>query len=323
MRYIIIIILAISILSCENKAQSLNIPDKIEIKNLNKKINVKGTKVLIDSSDNYTFYDDIKRFQKDSKNYFQIIELTNQDYNKSIPKTINKINELENQGGKLRVKKEIKLGIYNAYFALAPQGTESEQIIFAFGDETFSVLIMGVFQNNEKERKEITDLILSTYYDKKINVNNEDSISHSVDLENSDFKLLFSTTNLANYTLNGEELTEEGIYTNNFVIATLPNNIKDFNLKSYSDNLIYKLENNIYKEKNIKIENRKEDTFKEGIDEIIKVEIDGIFKNKKMKIFQYIKQTPKGIILFIGTDISMNYIYLNEYKEIAQRIKLK
>jgi len=313
----------ISIYSCESSAQSINIPDQIKISNIENKVNVKGTKVLIDDSKDYKYYNELKRFQKDSKNYFQVIEMSNEDYYKKITGIINKINESEKQGGRLRIKKELKLESYDAFFVLAPQGQDSEQLIFTFGDASFSVLVIGIFQNDEKERKEITDLVLSIYYDKKIKTDINDNLFYNVDLKKSEFKLSNVMSNYGVYTVGNEKLTNETAYINNFFIGTLPNNLHGFNLKKYSDNLIYKYENNPFKEKSVKIKVTSEQQYKEGEDEIIKVEMTGIFQGKELKMYQYMKQSPKGVIQFIGTDISKGYIHIKEYKQIAESIKLK
>lgn len=313
----------ISIYSCESSAQSINIPDQIKISNIENKVNVKGTKVLIDDSKDYKYYNELKRFQKDSKNYFQVIEMSNEDYYKKITGIINKINESEKQGGRLRIKKELKLESYDAFFVLAPQGQDSEQLIFTFGDASFSVLVIGIFQNDEKERKEITDLVLSIYYDKKIKTDINDNLFYNVDLKKSEFGLLDVMGNFGIYTIGKEKLVGNGIYINNFLIGVLPDNLNGFDLKTYSDKLIYKYGNNIYKEKNVKIKVISEEKYKEGVNEIIKVEMSGIFEGKELKMYQYIKQTPKGIIQFLGTDISKKYTHFNEYKKIAESIKLK
>jgi hypothetical protein len=309
--------------SCETSGQLINIPDQIKISSIENKVNVKGTKILINESKDYKYYKELKRFQKDSKNYFQVIEILNQDYYKAIPNIIAKIDELEKQGGRIRIKKELKLGIYDAYFGLAPQGQDSEQIFLSFGDTSFSVLVAGVFQNDEKEREEIIDLVLSTYYDKEIKTNIDDNLFYDVDLKKSEFKLLSVMSNFGVYTIDNEKMTGNGVYMTNFLIGFLPNNLHGFDLKTYSDKLIYKYENNVYKEKNIKIKVISEEKYKEGENEIIKVEMFGIFEGKEMKIYQYIKQTPRGIIQFLGTDISKKYIHFAEYKKIAESIKIK
>ncbi|MDP5200590.1 hypothetical protein [Flavobacterium sp. DG2-3] len=323
MRYIILFVLIISLSSCELFSQDINIPDKIEINNISNKVDLKGTKVLIDKSVNYQYYPELKRFQKDSKNYFQIIEIANQNYYNSVPNVINKINELEKQGGKVRVKKELKLGIYDAYFGLAPQGQESEQIVLAFGDTSFVVLVVGVFENNDKERKEITDLVLSIYYDKSIKADLNDNLFYNVDLQKSEFKLSNVMSNYGIYTLGKEQLTDKTLYLNNFFIGTLPNKLQNFDIKVYSDNLISKYQNNIFKEKNIKIKIISEQQYKEDGNEIIKVEMIGIYQGKELKMYQYIKESSKGVIQFIGTDISKNYMHISEYKLIAESIKFK
>lgn len=309
--------------SCETSGQLINIPDQIKISSIENKVNVKGTKILINESKDYKYYKELKRFQKDSKNYFQVIEIPNQDYYKAIPNIIAKIDELEKQGGRIRIKKELKLGIYDAYFGLAPQGQDSEQIFLSFGDTSFSVLVAGVFQNDEKEREEIIDLVLSTYYDKEIKTNIDDNLFYDVDLKKSEFKLLSVMSNFGVYTIDNEKMTGNGVYMTNFLIGFLPNNLHGFDLKTYSDKLIYKYENNVYKEKNIKIKVISEEKYKEGENEIIHVEMFGIFEGKEMKIYQYIKQTPRGIIQFLGTDISKKYIHFAEYKKIAESIKIK
>jgi hypothetical protein len=309
--------------SCETSGQLINIPDQIKISSIENKVNVKGTKILINESKDYKYYKELKRFQKDYKNYFQVIEIPNQDYYKAIPNIIAKIDELEKQGGRIRIKKELKLGIYDAYFGLAPQGQDSEQIFLSFGDTSFSVLVAGVFQNDEKEREEIIDLVLSTYYDKEIKTNIDDNLFYDVDLKKSEFKLLSVMSNFGVYTIDNEKMTGNGVYMTNFLIGFLPNNLHGFDLKTYSDKLIYKYENNVYKEKNIKIKVISEEKYKEGENEIIKVEMFGIFEGKEMKIYQYIKQTPRGIIQFLGTDISKKYIHFAEYKKIAESIKIK
>ena len=139
---------------CETNSQSINIPDKNEIKDLEKKITVPGTKVLIDKSEKYTFYNELKRFQKNQNNFFQVIEYIGQDCNALIEKTSNKIDELHKKGGNIRVKKKCKLGEYNAYFVIAPQG-ETEQIFLVLGDKSITVMVAGIYPNNDKERKEI------------------------------------------------------------------------------------------------------------------------------------------------------------------------
>lgn len=323
MKYITVMFLFIFIsYSCESSAQ-INIPDVIKVSNIENKVNVKGTKILINESKDYIYYKELKRFQKDSKNYFQVIEMSNEDYYKKIPSIINKINESEKQGGRLRIKKELKLESYDAFFVLAPQGQDSEQLIFTFGDASFSVLVIGIFQNNEKERKEITDLVLSIYYDQKLKIDINDNLFYNVDLKKSEFKLSNVMSNYGVYTVGNEKLTNEAVYMNNFFIGTLPNNLHGFNLKKYSDNLIYKYENNPFKEKSVKIKVTSEQKYKEGEDEIIKVEMTGIFQGKELKMYQYMKQSPKGIIQFIGTDISKEYIHIMEYKQIAESIKFK
>lgn len=180
-------------------------------------------------------------------------------------------------------------------------------------------MVAGIFQNNEKDRKEIMDLVLSSYYNKDLKVNIEDNLYYIVDLNTSEFKISNTSLNIGTYTIDGEKLTD---YNTNFVISTIPNS-KDFDIKAYSDKLIYKYQNNIYKEKSINIKILSDDDYKEGENRIIKTEMLGELKGKKQMIYQFIKSTPKGIYLFIGTDLSENFVHTNEFKKIAENINLK
>lgn len=318
MKKIIIFLLLIFTFSCETKSQTINIPNILEVNNVKSKIIVKGTRVLIDKTDKYTFYNELKRFQKDKNNFFQIVEYINQDCDEIIATTSKKIDELEGKGGNIRIKKKFKLGEYNAYFGIAPQG-ETEQIFLTFGDKTFTVMVAGIFPNNEKDRKEIMDLILSTYYDKTLKVNIEDSLFHTVDLTNSEFKIGNVSMNIATYTKGGEKITDEN---SNFVISTIPKS-EDFNIKAYSDRLIYKYQNNIYKEKSVKLKIISENDYFEGESRIIKTEMIAELQGKKHKIYQFIKQSTEGIYQFIGADFSEKFTNTEEFKKIAEKVKLK
>jgi hypothetical protein len=318
MKKVILLLLFTLNYSCDTNSQTINIPDNLEVKNLKSKITVKGTRVLIDKTETYIFYNELKSFQKDKNNFFQVVEYLGQDCDALIEKTSKKIDELESKGGNIRVKKKFKLGKYNAYFGIAPQG-ETEQIFLEFGDKTFTVMVAGIFPNNEKDRKEIMDLVLSTYYDKDLKINIEDNLYYSLELNDSKFKISNVSLNVGTYTIGGENLTDE---TTSFIISTIPNS-KDFDMKAYSDRLIYKYQNNIYKEKSIKIKIISEKDYKEGENRIIKVEMLGELKGKKQRIYQFIKYTPKGIYQFIGADFSQNFEHINEFKKIAEIIKLK
>lgn len=304
--------------SCETKSQTINIPNKFEVKNVESKIIVKGTRVLIDKTEKYTFYNELKRFQKNKDNFIQIVEYTNQDCDALITTTSTKIDELENNGGTIRVKKKFKLGQYNAYFGIAPQG-ETEQIFLVFGDKSFTVMVAGIFSNNEQDRKEIMALVLSTYYDKELKVDPDDSLYYTVDLNNSNFKISNVSLNIGTYTLEGEKLTDEN---SSFIISTIPLS-KDFNIKAYSERLIYKYQNNIYKEKSLKIKIVATKDYKEGESRIIKVEMIAELKGKKHKIYQFIKQSIGGIYQFIGADFSEKFKNTDEFKIIAETVKIK
>jgi hypothetical protein len=150
----------------------------------------------------------------------------------------------------------------------------------------------------------------------------DDNLFYKVNLDKSNFKLSTVSGTLGIYTLRGKKLKANDLFENNFIIGTLPT-ITDFNLKSYSDNLINKYENNTFEEKRIKIEITSEKEYKEEEGKIIKVDMNGTIQGKHLKIFQFIKQTPKGIIQFVGFDFTNSSEHITEYKNIAEKITIK
>jgi hypothetical protein len=315
--HLLIIIISLTIVSCSKKnSQKIEVPDIIKIEKVSDKIKVPGTRILVNHSDSYQYIDELTRFQKSENNYFQIFEIPNGNYDQSIPSIISKIQELKNSGGNVLIDKKLKLGEYNAYFGIAPQNNNFDQIILAFGDESFAVIIAGKCPSNYVDRKKMTELILSSYLDKKTKANPEEKLLYNIDVDNSDFKLNQAISGIGIYTLNGKEIDDYDP-TSHFIIQTLPKDT-NFNMEVYSDDLIFKAKNSLFehKKKKIRLISSKAETNK------LTREFNGS-DSKSFKLIHYLKKDPKRNLIFVGIDYSNNSKYLDYYKKICQKIELK
>jgi hypothetical protein len=318
------LIITVILISCQSKGQDhkITIPKQVKVENLSEKIEVKGTRILIDKPEDYKYYPSTNRFQKSENNYFQIIDIPGQNYNKAIPGIINKLESQKQQGGEVRFMEKFKLGSYNAFIGCGPQG-ETEQLIMSFGDDSFSALFISVYPNNYETRKKITDLALSLYVNKNTKVDLSKNLHYSLDLKNSKFKLSTVNSNAGIYTLNGKTLTTENSIQDYFFVNTMPvpNN---FDLKQFADRITDKLKDNKFENQKItKFEIESQDKSLKGENKEIKILINAKLENKDFKMYAYFKETPKGIIQFFGVDFESDSKRIEEYKSITNKIILK
>lgn len=311
-----ILLLSFIIFSCTINGQII-VPDTVEIGKMSSKQRVGSTRVVIDKIADYQFIPSLLRFQKSQNQFLQIAEIPNIDFTTKIPNIRVKVSQLEAQGGKLSLKKEFKLGEFDAFIALVPNGAE-EQIVFAFGDETFCTLLMGTFPSNEAARKEVVDLALSAYLDKKIELNLEDQLSFSLSLKDSKYKLSTVNGGVAGYTEDSSFITVDDWQKNYFTVSVIPKPF-DISLKDYSDIMIKSLGKSNKEDNQISI-----DVLNENItDKLIEVEMKGNTVNKELLLYQSVELTDNELIQFIGFAFENKKEQIELFKSIARSIQKK
>ena len=317
MNRLLILILAFTLFSCNSRGQ-IEIPEKVNVGDLSKKQRIGKTRIYIENRNEYKFIPDLLRLQKNNNQYIQFVEIPNQDFSSTIQKMINKLKQIEAQGGKLKLEKEFKLGEYDAFIVLAPQGNE-EQIVCVFGDNTFSAMVMGIYPNDNDIRKEVVDMVLTTDLKKDLNVNLDEQLNYNIKLNQTLYQLSSVNGNIGIYTIKGEQLTNEDWQKNHFLVSILPIP-KNFDLKQYSDNMITKLGQNYFKEKRIDIEIIDENKINQ---QNIEVEMKGKTINNEILLYQYMKLTSDGLIQFIGFAFENKEQQIKVFKEISKSIKIK
>ena len=107
---------------------------------------------------------------------------------------------------KLILSKPIKYNGYDAIYISGPSKTDGEtKLGLYFGDETFIMMIVGVYQTSDKAAKDELNKIFSTsYYDKSFDFNPLELANFKFDESITGFKYVATMGNMFMYSPNGK-----------------------------------------------------------------------------------------------------------------------
>lgn len=154
------------ILCSSSWSQKIKIPSIIKVDSIEQKITIPNTNVLINDPIGYTFDSKLIAYQKGDLNYFQISEFPNQGFFTSIIKANETLKDLKEEGVKFSIRQKILLNEYPGFINIGDDKDGKELIYLIFGDNSFSVIIIGLFEKNNQNPTENIDLILSSFYKK-------------------------------------------------------------------------------------------------------------------------------------------------------------
>lgn len=154
------------LLCCSSWSQKIKIPSIIKVDSIEQKITIPNTNVLINNPVGYTFDSKLIAYQKGDLNYFQISELPNQGFFTSLIKAKETLKDLKEDGVKFSIRQKILLDEYPGFINIGYDKDGKELIYLIFGDASFSVIIIGLFEKNNQNPTENSDLILSSFYKK-------------------------------------------------------------------------------------------------------------------------------------------------------------
>ncbi len=185
-----------------------------------------------------------------------------------------------------------------------------------FGDSLTTVLVNGIYPEASKEiESKIKDALLSTVYDASQNENPLDAATFTIDIKDTDFKLIKYMSGSLLYSTDGKIPTEKPtIVVGNSIAKVSPSN-----QKKYSEERLKKLprgEQSIVKEIN-----------EVTIDNLNGYEIVANGKTKDNKdelVYQVMLFTENGdYYLFVGQTKEEFDNYLERFKKIAKTFKRK
>lgn len=310
-----VLLLGVAIVACSPK-QEKELPEKIENSKSPQHVRVKGSKIHVKVPPGYVFLQEMVRYQKNDKLYFHVIETNSQ------PFTSAKANFTEEtfkaKGTRVDVLKNIKVNGYDAVYCEGPSKFEGEsKMVLVFGDDTFGVMIVGVFETaNLESRQELLEVMRSVWYDKTITLNPLELANFEFDQTITGFKYSSTISNVFVYNQNGP--TDDPNPTANSIhIMTLPA-MDEEELQKFTEDLPERFEAN-----GIKMARK----------HLQPVSVNGysgflletpIEYNSKPGIFLQVTLSGNGAgVAFMGYAYSETDKYLELFRKTVETLKLK
>ena len=305
----------IAMTSCTNGQNSF--PDNISVTKTENLKRLKGTKLFVSTPDSYKPLASMIRLQRDNNTYFQAIEIPNSNFNEHKDKLTKQA--MERQGAKVDINKPVKYNGYNAIYFSGPSKKEGEtKLGLAFGDETFVMMLVGVYQTSDVAAKdELNKIFTTSYYDKSFDLNPLELANFKFDESITGFKYAATMGNMFIYSPNGKaDLTKQADNLSMFQLSTIeaPTFSK---AKEFLDYTISRYGVQGIEASNIK----KQDLFING-NQAFEVTMDAEdANNRKSSLYQVIIYKGKNAVIFLGSDSEQGK-WFDKFKATAQTIKM-
>ena len=278
------------------------------------RLNIPGTKLFIAPPAGYKLAKSFLGIEKDDRNYIEVYAPYGGNFSNA---TLNftRLN-FEGKGMDVFTFKQLTIAGYTAKYAAMKGNTGLRKYDLAFGDTSFTVMVIGYCQlNDEAAGKEIEKAILSLSYDKDMKVNPYLNQTFSLNDSTSIFKFAKTTGSVYTYSVGGTPRVQY----DGSVITVLPVNIDNpdgFNLQE-----TMKV---IYKDLGMtSVKNKKESSFK--IDGLDATEVETAAKegDKKVMLYEfYIAREKKGVLILgiARDDFDKN---MDEFMKLSHTLKFK
>lgn len=291
-----------------------NFPDKINVAKTGKSKRIKGTRLFVTAPENYTPIESMVRYQRDNNTYFQAIEIPNTNFNQYKSQLTKEA--IEKKGAKVDIYKPIKYNGYDAIYFSGPSKTDGEtKTGLAFGDDTFVMMLIGVYQTNDRMAREELDKILSTsFYDKSVDFDPLELAKFKFDAGITGFKYATTMGNMFIYSENGKADMQEPSSAPTFQLMTVEAG-SFTKAKEFLDYVTSR-----YNVQGIDITNiSKQDTVING-NLAYEMSIDAKDKdNKTNQVYQVVIFKDSSAVVFIGAD-SENGKWIDKFKATAKSI---
>jgi len=322
MKHSFILIFFVSFLNVRNCPGQTNFPDTISINNIETSVRLKGTRLFLTIPADYkvrhraTGYEE---FQKDSTTGFQIVENINDNFYRLKNEFLKNPGGLKNED--TGTSKAVKVGSFDGVYYTGPFKTAEQKSVFlVFGDSSFEVTIVGVFQRTDKVAEtELNDILKTTGYDKSMILNPLELLNFKIDITITGFKyvpligmksLTYSTDGVLNSIVDERHKSTFELETFSYTDIESAKKIIKFKMEELTEFMLSKLSN--VHHRNIKINDN-------AAYEVTMDEQGSYIANTKF----YIVVIQKGniAVLFWGVDRD-NGKWLEKFKSTVQSIKL-
>jgi len=312
---IITILVTITLTSCGETAKQQISNDIKNVKNA-KHVNIPGTKLYMIPPANFKIATNFVGLQKDDNTGIQIYDLVDGSFYTNAA-TISR-EKFENKGAKVFDYSEFTINGYPAKYTYMQGNKSSKAYQLAFGDSTYSVMLMAIFPvDDEEASKQIKESLLSVVYDKNLKIDPIANATFKLDDNVSKFKFAKSSASLYLYSIGG--INKPSYDNEPLVTVTQLPVVQSMTLISMSDEVISSLEKYGLTDKEIK---------NKSFDKIngynaFESEVYGNMKGQKSLIYLLVVVSGQNALVIQGIAKSDFATNIEEFKKISHTLKFK
>jgi hypothetical protein len=304
----------------QTRTKGLTVPDSVAITINNGQTQLYGTHIFLTKPQGFNFNYSTNRLEQNDSTYIKAVETPTASYSDKYSRFTELIKEENVKGFETYFQKEFILQNKKAIILHGlDKSKTTEQIILLFGDEVGSTMLLSRFAvNDEDSKSKIFKSLLSAYKADSATLNVSSIQNFTIDMLDTKFKYNSTALQLFFYTING--LGDPGSKTNDDVIIVgqmqpMENNelIKD---KAHSMIETYKkvgVDITSYREDSVTIDNQTAFT----------ITLTGKVKEQKVVIYGMTIGNSKSTILYQGFAYHNHEVYLEQFKRVAQTLRLK
>jgi hypothetical protein len=219
-RFFTLLLISLTFLSCA-KDYPDTFPNRITTEKTEEHVRIKGTRIFAKIPKEYTYIENLSRYQKAENLYIQFTEANNTNFTK-VKSGFNK-ETIEAKGATVDILKDVQFNNLDAIFGDGPSKNPQERkILFTFGDDTFAALIGAVYPVDDLEaREEILSIFKSFVYQKDFGLDSYELANFEFDQSITGFKHAQTLSNLFVFNKEGDPAAEND-FSNSINISSMP-----------------------------------------------------------------------------------------------------
>ena len=304
----------------QTQTKSLTVPDSVATTIYNGQTQLYGTHIFLIKPPGFNFNYSTNRLEQNDSTYIKAVETPTASYPDKYSRFTELIKEENAKGFETYFQKEFILQNKKAIILHGlDKSKTTEQIILLFGDEVGSTMLLSRFAvNDEDSKSKILKSLLSTYKADSAILDVSSIQNFTIDMLDTKFKYNSTTLQLFFYTING--LGDPGSKTNDDVIIVGQMQPMENNelIRDKAHSMI-----EAYKKVGVDITSFKEDSITIDDRTAFTITLTGKLKEQKVVVYGMTIGNSKSTILYHAVAYHNHEVYLEQFKRVAQTLRLK
>lgn len=312
-RIIGLLVIIFSLNSC-GQSNKNDFPDIIHSEKTENHFRIEGTKVFCLKRDGFILDQNLVSYKKKDSLLLTFIEGIGESFEKGLAEFI----KHPGIDIKLNYQKNIQFNNYHGFYAEGTCDKLGQSALFlVFGDDSFMVIIRGVYVSSDKGgKKELQEMLKTIYYDKTFIVSSGELAKFSFDETITNFKKAQNTSFYATYTESGKmDITNK---TANFMAFLTKPRMSGKEAENFlrSSFITFEGIEIIFESKNIiKTKINDYDAF------IVESKIT--LENKKGEFYQVVLLGKTSTVIFLSSAFDKKDEWLLKFKKTVESITIK